>query len=112
MCPQSGISARVARGISCGGRGGKPHEVTEPGGFAGLGVLAERHDMIFGSNYQQRWRLDQMIFIADRLLVDHLKGGRCRTCPLRIVGTQGHANQDVRKRLVHRRVGIDKVAAT
>ena len=35
------------------GRGGKRGEIPEPGGFGGLGVLAERDDVVLGAHDQQ-----------------------------------------------------------
>jgi len=38
------------------GRPGKHYEVTQPGGFGGLSVVAERDDVILGSHDQQHRR--------------------------------------------------------
>jgi hypothetical protein len=81
------------------GRGGQANEVAEPGDLLRLRVVAERHAVIFRSNDQQRRRRDQMKFIADRLLVDHLKGERRGTRPPRIVRALGDAHQDVGQRM-------------
>src|SRR5580700_2845645 len=68
-----------------GGLGGKRHEITEPGGVLRLRVIPERHDVILGPHDQQRRRRDQVIFVADRLLVDHLEGERRGPGPPRVV---------------------------
>ena len=45
------------------GRGGKSHEVTEPGSFGRLRVLAERDDLVLSSHDQQRRRRYLAIFV-------------------------------------------------
>ena len=45
-------------------------------------------------NQQRRWR-DQVVFGANGLLVDHLEGERRGASPLRVLGTEGDANQHV-----------------
>jgi hypothetical protein len=71
---------------------GKTREVTEPRDCIRFRVICERDYVIFCSHDQQRRRSDLVIFVPDRLLIDHLEG-ECRgTCLPRIVGTQGDAN--------------------
>lgn len=88
---------------------GESFEVAEPGDVFGLGVLAEWDDVILCPDDQQRRRGDQVILMADGLLVDHLEG-ECRgTSPPRVVRAQGDTHQDVGQRLVHLGVGVDEV---
>jgi hypothetical protein len=92
------------------GRGGKLGEVTEPGGVLRLRILAKRDDVIRGPDDQQCRRRDQVIFVADRLLVDHLES-QCRSPgPPRVVRAQGHPDQDVGLRLPDFRVGMHEVS--
>ncbi len=88
---------------------GKFNEVSKPADFSRLRVVAERHDVIFGSNDQKRrWR-DLSVFIANGLLVDHLKCERRGASPPWVVGTERHANKDVGQWLVHLWVGMDEI---
>ena len=94
--------------IACGCRR-QLDEVTQPLGFCRLRVLAERDDVILRpDNQQRRWR-DQVVFGANGLLVDHLEGERRGASPLRVLGTEGDANQHVSEWLPHLRIGVDEV---
>jgi hypothetical protein len=96
---------RRARNVTTG-RGGELHEVAEPGAVLRLRVVTERHAVIVGSDDQQRWVRDEVILVADRLLVDHLEGKCRRAGPPRVVRAQGHAHEDVGQRLVDLGVGM------
>ena len=107
--PAVGYDHPGGAGDITSGCGGKLGEVTESGGVLRLRVLAERDDVILGPDDQQHRRRDLVIFVADRLLIDHLEGQRRGTGPPRVVRAQGDAHQDVGQRLPYLRVGVREI---
>ena len=110
ICPQSGITTRVARGISLTAAAESPTKVAQPGQFGRGGVLAERDDVVFGAHEQQCRRRDLVILVANRLLVDHLESERRGAGTARVVRAEGHAYQHISQRLPDLWIGLDEVS--
>ena len=109
-CARTRVSPPGSSGDVVRGARRELDEVAEPGQIGRGGVLAQRDDVVLGTDDQQGRRRDLVIFVADRLLIDHPEGKRSRAGLSRVIRAEGDAHQHVGQRLPYLGVGMNEVA--
>jgi hypothetical protein len=84
-------------------------EVPKPRELGRFRVLAERDDVVLGTNNEQRGWGDSRVFVPDGLLVDHLEREHSSARPTRVVRTERHSHEDLGEAFPYLWVGMHEV---